>query len=93
MPQELWRELLLVLDGVAKKHSVSVSNVALKWVMQQGGGELVFPIVGMRSGEHVADNVRVFGFELDAQDLAAIDEVLKKSTGPKGDCYSFERGA
>lgn len=90
--QDLWKELMLVLDGIAKKHSVSTSNVALNWVMAAGGGDLVFPIVGLRSGEHIQDNARVFDFTLDAQDLAAIDEVLRKSTGPKGDCYSFERG-
>lgn len=33
--QDLWRELLAVLKGVADKHSVSVANVSLKWIMQQ----------------------------------------------------------
>ncbi len=35
--QELWRELLVKLQGVAKKHDVSTANVALRWVMQQVG--------------------------------------------------------
>jgi hypothetical protein len=38
---------------------VSVANVAMRWVMQQGGGGAVHPIVGMRSAEHNADNGRV----------------------------------
>ncbi len=38
------------------------------------------------------DNKRVTSFKLDAADMAALASVLAKSTGPKGDCYSFERG-
>uniref|UniRef100_A0A383V713 NADP-dependent oxidoreductase domain-containing protein n=1 Tax=Tetradesmus obliquus TaxID=3088 RepID=A0A383V713_TETOB len=90
--QELWRELLQVLHQVAQKHNVSVANVALRWVMQQGDAHTVFPIVGMRSAVHIQDNVRVLSLQLDAADLAAIDEVLAKATGPAGDIYSFERG-
>eukprot|EP00878_Enallax_costatus_P013891 GHUV01014526.1.p1 GENE.GHUV01014526.1~~GHUV01014526.1.p1 ORF type:complete len:312 (+),score=98.76 GHUV01014526.1:914-1849(+) len=90
--QEPWRELLQVLHGVAQKHNVSVANVALKWVMQQEDGKTVYPIVGLRSTAHIADNLRVLQLQLDASDLAAIDEVLQKAQGPKGDIYSFERG-
>ena len=50
------------------------------------------PLVGLRGTQHIEDNARVFGFELDAQDLAAIDAVLSRSKGPTGDVYSFERG-
>ncbi|KXZ52907.1 hypothetical protein GPECTOR_8g286 [Gonium pectorale] len=90
--QELWRELLGVLSQVAARHGVSVANVALRWVMQQGDGNTVHPIVGLRGTAHLADNARVLSFSLDQADLAAIDAVLAKSTGPTGDCYSFERG-
>jgi aryl-alcohol dehydrogenase-like predicted oxidoreductase len=82
---------LQVLHQVAQKHDVSVANVALRWVMQQGDG-CVYPIVGMRSAAHIQDNVRVLSLQLDQADLAAIAEVLAKATGPAGDIYSFERG-
>mmetsp|Transcript_9801 Transcript_9801/g.24450 ORF Transcript_9801/g.24450 Transcript_9801/m.24450 type:complete len:372 (-) Transcript_9801:270-1385(-) len=88
---DLWRELLAVLKAVADKHSVSVANVALRWVMQQGNGNTVHPIVGLRSTAHIADNARVLSLQLDAQDLASIDAVLSKARGPVGDIYSFER--
>ena len=42
--QELWRELLVVLRGVADKHKVSVANVAVKWIMQQVGATLTITI-------------------------------------------------
>lgn len=81
-----------VLHGVAQKHDVSVANVALRWVMQQGDGQTVYPIVGLRGSSHIEDNSRVLELTLDADDLAAIQAVLAKAKGPKGDCYSFERG-
>lgn len=60
--------------------------------MQQGDGQTVFPIVGLRGSSHVQDNSRVLSLSLDESDLAAIEGVLAKAKGPKGDCYSFERG-
>jgi aryl-alcohol dehydrogenase-like predicted oxidoreductase len=60
--------------------------------MQQGGGETVYPIVGLRSTEHIADNLAALALRLDEQDIADIAAVLEQSQGPKGDAYSFERG-
>ncbi len=91
--QELWRELLTVLQSVAQKHDgASIANVALRWVMQQGDGMTVFPIVGLRGIAHVNDNAAALALNLDAEDMAAIDAVLARSSGPVGDIYSFERG-
>lgn len=85
----LFQELLRVLDTVAKKHRVSLSNVALRWVIDQptvGGA-----IVGVRFGlkEHLKDNERVFSFVLDQDDLGAINAVRKRGTplyNVFGDC-------
>ena len=75
---DLFQEMLAVLDVIAKKHDVSISNVALRWVLDQpavGGA-----IVGVRFGlkEHVADNRRVFSFTLDDNDRSAIAAVQDK---------------
>ena len=68
-----FRELLAVLSGVAEKHGVSLANVATRWVLQQPAVGAV--IVGTRLGvsDHVDQNIRVFGFELDAEDMASVD--------------------
>lgn len=58
----------------------------------QGDGNTVHPIIGLRGTSHIADNIRTLSFTLDKDDLAKIEEVLKKSKGPIGDIYSFERG-
>ncbi len=95
--QELWRELLTVLRSVADRHVVgggqvaTVANVALAWIMAQGGGDVVLPIVGVRGVQHVADNAFALQVRLTEQDLADIDAVLAKAKGPAGDIYSFER--
>lgn len=71
---------------------MSVANVALRWVMQQGDGKTVYPVVGLRGSSHIDDNSRVLNLQLDDADLSAIQQVLAKAKGPKGDIYSFERG-
>ena len=81
-----------VLADVAQKHNVSVANVSLRWVMQQGKGDSVFPIVGFRGPSHLEDNARVLSFKLDQEDLENIQGVLAEAQGPAGDVYSFERG-
>ncbi|GAX79676.1 hypothetical protein CEUSTIGMA_g7117.t1 [Chlamydomonas eustigma] len=86
--QELWRELLQVLQGIAMKHSVTTANVAVRWIIQQGP---VLPIIGLRNTSHIIDNKAVLAFQLDNSDLLAIQEVLSRSSGPAGDIYSFER--
>ncbi|KAI8713937.1 Aldo-ket-red domain-containing protein [Fusarium sp. LHS14.1] len=88
---ELFQQLLRVLDGIAKKHGVNVSNVATRWVLD-------FPyvgavIIGARMGvsEHTNDNQATFGWSLDDEDRAAIEQVLEKSNRKEvfyttGDC-------
>lgn len=89
----LFQELLTVLRTIANKHSVegsgalengrqqttlSIANVAMRWVLQQQGVTSV--IVGARLGKettrrHLDENAKVFSFELDGQDLEAIRAV------------------
>jgi aryl-alcohol dehydrogenase-like predicted oxidoreductase/enamine deaminase RidA (YjgF/YER057c/UK114 family) len=78
--------LLAALDGIARRHGVSISNVATRWVMQQPAVAAV--IVGARLGEseHRADNQRLFEFELDAADMARIAEALAAAQPVPGDC-------
>lgn len=75
----LFQELLRVLNTVANKHKVSISNVALRWVIDQPA--VAGAIVGVRFGfkEHLSDNRQVFSFRLDGDDLAAINAVRSKS--------------
>jgi len=75
----LFQELLAALKQSADKHQVSVANVGVRYILDRPAVAGV--IVGARLGvaEHIADNARVFGFELDDGDHTAIETVLAKS--------------
>ncbi len=85
----LYQELLAGLDELARRHGVSPSAVAARWVLDRPavGGILV----GARSADHLEENVRLAGLSLSAADLAALDRVLERSVGPRGDTFGLER--
>lgn len=86
---ELFQELLICLNNIAKKHGVSLTNIAIRYVLQKP--QVAGVIIGARNTDHLEDNLRVFSFELDSEDLASIEQIVKKSKGPKGDIYNLER--
>jgi aryl-alcohol dehydrogenase-like predicted oxidoreductase len=75
----LFQELLGVLKQIADKHQVGIANVGVRYVLDRPAVAGV--IVGARLGlaQHIADNARVFGFELDDADHAMIEPVLARS--------------
>ncbi|KAH7305537.1 aldo-keto reductase [Stachybotrys elegans] len=68
-----FQELLAALVRVGSKHQVSLTNVASRWVLQQPAVGAV--IVGTRLGvsAHEGENLRVFDFSLDEEDIAVIN--------------------
>ena len=80
------QRILAAAQAVAKKHDVSVANVAVRWVLEHPAVGAV--IVGARPGEreHRDDNRALFGFELDAEDRARLAEALDSTTMLPGDC-------
>ncbi len=75
----LFQELLAVLDGIAKKHNVSIANVATRYILDKPGVAGV--IIGTRLGisEHRSDNMRVFKLHLNREDNNAIKSVTSRS--------------
>ena len=85
----LFQELLLAVKPIADRHRVSIANVAVRAILDRPAVAAV--IVGTRLGvaEHMADNARAFGFQLDSDDRAKLDGVSAKSrdlTKMIGDC-------
>jgi aryl-alcohol dehydrogenase-like predicted oxidoreductase len=76
---DLFQQLLAVLKEIADRHRVSIANVGIRYVLDRPAVAGV--IVGARLGlaRHLDDNTRVFGFELDDEDLARIESVVSKS--------------
>lgn len=85
----LFQELLDTLDAIGRKHGVAIPAVASRYVLEQPTVAAV--IQGARHDRHLAQNLKLFDFALDADDRAAIDIVLARSTGPAGDCYDLDR--
>ena len=85
----LFQELLVVLDEIAKKHHVSIANVAAKFVLDEPAVAGV--IIGVRLGiaEHMSDNARLFSINFDKGDKEKIISVTSRSQdlfSSIGDC-------
>jgi len=76
---ELFQDLLKALKRIADKHAVSIPNVATRYILDKP--RVAGVIIGTRLGlsDHREDNTRAFGFQLDAQDLEQIENVLVRS--------------
>ena len=81
-----FQSILGAAGDVARKHGVSIPNVATRWVLQQTGVAGV--IIGARLGEnmHAADNTRLFSFALDDEDLNRLADAHAQTNPIPGDC-------
>jgi aryl-alcohol dehydrogenase-like predicted oxidoreductase len=75
----LFQELLALLKEIATKHDVSISNVAVRYVLEQP--TVAGAIIGARLGvsEHLQENAKVFDFTLDREDYDRLDSLLSRS--------------
>ncbi len=83
---EVLQHFLRACARVARRHGVSIANVATRWVLDQPAVAAV--IVGARLGEreHRADTLRTFSFAMDDQDRAVLDAALARAVPIPGDC-------
>jgi aryl-alcohol dehydrogenase-like predicted oxidoreductase len=82
----IFQALMRELAAIAKRHGVSVSNVATRWVLQHPAVGAVIVGARLTEAEHRADNLRLFSFALDEEDQARIGSALSGSTPIPGDC-------
>ncbi len=76
---QLFQELLTVLKQIGNKYNVSIANVAVRYILDKPavGGVIIGARLGL--SEHLQDNAKVFGFNLDADDTKKIDAISQKS--------------
>ena len=83
---DAYQTVLGAASHVARKHGVSVSNVASRWVLEQS--HVAGVIIGIRPGEndHRADNAMLFGFALDEADQTLLETAFAETSAIPGDC-------
>jgi aryl-alcohol dehydrogenase-like predicted oxidoreductase len=85
----LFQRLLSTLSSIAKKHNVSIANVATNYILAKA--TVAGVIIGVRLGivDHINDNGNVFNFSLDNSDRDSMDAVCEKANNLYeviGDC-------
>lgn len=94
---KLVQELLQTMDAVARDvrnsgrcPQANISNIAQRYVLETPAVASV--LIGVRNTEHLLENARTHSFTLNEDERNAIDRVVAKRNGPKGDCWDIERG-
>jgi 2,5-diketo-D-gluconate reductase A len=65
-----------ILSSIAAKHNKSVAQVILRWLVQRG----IIALAKSTRKERMVENIRVFDFELSAEDMAAITTLDTKTS-------------
>jgi len=83
---EAFQTVLGAAADVARRHGVTISNVATRWVLDQP--HVAGVIIGARLGEanHSAQNARLFDFALDDADRALLENAFEATSALPGDC-------
>lgn len=81
-----YQGVLRAAAEIGRKHGVSLSNVASRWVLDHPAVAGV--IIGARLGEseHREDNLKLFAFSLDAEDRERLDAAFARTMPVPGDC-------
>jgi aryl-alcohol dehydrogenase-like predicted oxidoreductase len=69
-------ELLKVMDGIAAKRKVPLSQIAINWVAQKD--YVLTALVGVRTGEHARENCGAADWRLDADETALLDAEVER---------------
>jgi len=84
-----YQEILHVLHAVASRYGVSISIVAMRFVLDCP--QVAAAIVGIQHPSHVTEAARVFDLSLDAEDQQALRACSAQGEGPSGSVYGLER--
>lgn len=86
---DYFQNLLSALSHIGSKYNQGVAEVAAKYVLQKNHAAAI--IVGARNRTHLDKLSQLSSFNLDEEDLSAINNIIANSNGPKGPFYELER--
>lgn len=75
-PMERIEPVVATLREIGEAHDRTPSQVALRWIIDKGA----VPIPGAKNGPQASDNAGALGWELTADELAALDAVALEGT-------------
>ncbi|MCD8250372.1 MAG: aldo/keto reductase [Lachnospiraceae bacterium] len=84
-----YQKILLLLKEIADKYQVSISNVAVRYILSQPGVGAV--MIGCRNSRHVEDNARILSFDLTEEELGRIRSFIGQYPMPEGEPFTLER--
>jgi aryl-alcohol dehydrogenase-like predicted oxidoreductase/enamine deaminase RidA (YjgF/YER057c/UK114 family) len=82
----VFQEVLEAVHEAARKHNVSMANIASRFVLGQQAVAGVIIGAGLGRSEHIAGNARLFSFDLNEESRATIRATLARLTPIPGDC-------
>ena len=85
---ELFQKLLQTLQSIGHKHGVSLSAVAIRYVLERP--QVAAAIVGARYAHHLPTTMETFTFALDLEDYINLNAILDQSRGPNDKVYGLE---
>lgn len=84
-----FQQLLKLLDQIAKKHSVGIAEIAIKYIIDKK--HIAATIIGARNDHHLQKLIAISQIDLDEVDCNILDEFLQTTDGPAGIVYALER--
>ncbi len=69
--------LVEAITSIAKKKNCTAAQLSLAWLLAQG--EDIVPIPGTKRENYLLENLKAVDLQLSANDLAAIDEAIRKN--------------
>ncbi len=87
-PWSHFQALLSALRDVGDRHGVSLSTVAMRYVLDQP--QVAGVIVGARYARYLENTLDVFSLRLDDGDRARIDALVAEAPGPRGPVFGLE---
>lgn len=87
---EYFQAVLSVLKEVADKHDTSISQIAVKYVLEKP--QVAAVIVGARSASHLESLAQLSSMELTRTDKQKLESVLARAKG-LGEVYGLERSS
>lgn len=86
---DAFQGLLAVLHGIALRQGVSLSAVAIAWVLEQPG--VAAAIVGARYANALPQTLQALRVGFEPDERATIAKLLAAAPGPQGEPYALER--